>query len=147
MMPSERVASARAAPPAEATRLARYNEGNTGPGQKREIQVRQQHVTTRFLPELLRPLFWDHDFEQLKWPHHRDLVIARILQRGGDDAIRWLLRTVSEEDLRGWFFRTSGRSLDPRRLRFWQVMLDLPEEQVTRWIEDLQMEPWSRRNG
>jgi hypothetical protein len=39
---------------------------------------------------VLRPLFWDHRFDDLRWPAHRDLVIGRILQAGGTDAIAWL---------------------------------------------------------
>ncbi len=99
------------------------------------------------LPEHLRPLFWDYDFERLGWPGDRDLVIARILEKGGDEALRWLLSMIEEQELRSWIGRRQGRGLDVRRLRFWQLILDLPEEEVTRWIEELLVEPWGRRNG
>jgi hypothetical protein len=107
----------------------------------------QPAVPQQGLPEHLRPLFWDHEFGRLAWPADRDLIVARVLERGGDDGIRWLLHTVGEPDLRNWIVRRSGRGLDARRLRFWQVILDIPEDQVTRWIEAVQAEPWTRRNG
>ncbi len=40
-------------------------------------------MTSGPLPEHLRRLFWDYDFERLAWPDSRDLVIARILQKRG----------------------------------------------------------------
>ena len=48
------------------------------------------------LPEFLRPLFWDHRIEDLRWPTHRDLVIGRVLQSGGTDAIAWLRSAVPD---------------------------------------------------
>jgi hypothetical protein len=99
------------------------------------------------LPEHLRPLFWEYDFEQLSWPGSAELVIARILTRGGDEALRWLRTTLGDENLRTWILSRRGRGLDPKRLRFWQLILDLPEAEVSSWIEEMLAEPWSRRNG
>jgi hypothetical protein len=99
------------------------------------------------LPEHLRSLFWDYDFDQLVWPACQDLAIARILERGGDDALRWLRKTLGDENLRSWILTRQGRGLDPKRLRFWQLILDLPEQEVARWIEESLVEPWARRNG
>lgn len=99
------------------------------------------------LPEHLRSLFWDYDFQQLSWPASAELVIARILERGGDEALRWLRKTLGDENLRSWILTRQGRGLDAKRLRFWQVILDLPEEQVNRWVEELLADPWARRNG
>ena len=98
-------------------------------------------MTVQRLPEVLRPLFSDYGFDRLEWPASRDLVIARILQNGGDDEIRWLRQCVSNADLGTWIREHQGGRLDPRRLRFWQLMLDLPEEEVTRWIEALRALP------
>jgi len=84
----------------------------------------------RALPDLLRPLFWDYDFDRLTWPAGRDLVTARVLQNGGDDAVRWLRQKTGEFELAAWIRDRRGRGLDPRRLRFWQLVLDLPQDQV-----------------
>jgi hypothetical protein len=51
-------------------------------------------ATPSALPDALRSLFWDYRFDDLRWPGHRDLVIGRVLQSGGTDAIAWLRRTV-----------------------------------------------------
>ncbi len=98
-------------------------------------------MTSEPLPEHLRPLFWDYDFNQLRWPESRDLVIARILQNGGDDALRWLRTEIGDGELGDWIRRTRGRGLDAARLRFWQLILGLPADEVDRWIEDLRLLP------
>ncbi len=93
------------------------------------------------LPEHLRPLFWDHDFARLAWPADRDLVIARILQEGDDRANVWLYRELGSTELATWIRDRHGRGLDPRRLRFWQVILKLPEPEVERWLRDARATP------
>ena len=102
-------------------------------------------MTIERLPELLRPLFWDYDFESLGWPASRDLVIVRVLQNGGDDAVRWLLQVMGHAELGEWIRQHRGGGMDPRRLRFWQLMLDLPDEEVNGWIEALRALPGSGR--
>ena len=99
------------------------------------------------LPELLRPLFWDHSFEGLYWPTHRDLVIARVLQSGGSEAVAWLRKTVGDIDLASWIREHDGRGLDARQLRFWQTILDLPESDVTRWVKEAKEGAWGARTG
>ncbi len=100
----------------------------------------------RRLPEELRPLFWDYDFDNLRWPSHRDLVIGRVLQSGGGNAVAWLRKTVHDSDLADWLRSRSGRGLDPRQLRFWQATLSLPEGEVDRWVEDAKQGAWGSRS-
>ena len=42
------------------------------------------------LPEMLRPLFWDCDFERLDWRRDREYIVGRVLVHGPWDAICWL---------------------------------------------------------
>ena len=39
------------------------------------------------LPEMLRPLFWDCDFDRLDWRREREFVVGRVLVHGPWDAI------------------------------------------------------------
>ncbi len=93
------------------------------------------------LPEHFRPLFWDYDFAQLAWPADRDFVIARILQEGDDRANKWLYDELGPADLANWIRERGGRGLDPPRLRFWQVILDLPQDQVDVWVQQARAVP------
>lgn len=98
------------------------------------------------LPDLLRPLFWDHEFDRLAWPASRDLIIARILQSGGENAIRWLRQKLGDLELGRWILRTHGRGLDPRQLRFWQLVLDLPADRMDRLVAESRENVWAQRS-
>jgi len=99
------------------------------------------------LPELLRSLFWDHRIEDLRWPTHRDLVIGRVLQSGGTDAIAWLRSAVPDVDLASWIRGRHGHGLDARQLRFWQVVLKLPEVDVDGWVARARESSWGARSA
>jgi len=97
------------------------------------------------LPEELRALFWDQDFDRLRWPEDADAVTARILAVGGFAAMAWLRRTVGDAGLREWIVRRQGRGIDGRRLRYWQIILDLPAAEVDRWLRAPGRRIWEAR--
>lgn len=98
------------------------------------------------LPEFLRPLFWDHPIEDLRWPAHRELVIGRVLQSGGTDAISWLRSVVLDSELAAWISSREGHGLDARQLRFWQVVLKLSEQDVDAWVARSRENAWGARS-
>ncbi len=102
----------------------------------------EHKMTSESLPERLRPLFWEYDFERLGWPADRELVIARILQNGGDDALAWLHRMVNDNELAQWLCNRRGQGLSPKQLRYWQAILDLPQREVDHWVEEAKAGPW-----
>jgi hypothetical protein len=99
----------------------------------------------RNLPKFLRPLFWEYDFEALRWPRDTHLVTSRILAYGDLHSFSWLRRNLTGEGLRRWSMLYGGRGLDPPRLRYWELLLDLPKPEVDRWIEEMLKDPWHRR--
>lgn len=88
----------------------------------------------RSLPQELKRFFWDYDFGRLSWEKDRDFVIGRVLSAGDWGAIRWLLGELGPEELRRWIESCSGRGLEPRQLRFWEVILRIPHRRVSEWI-------------
>ena len=98
-------------------------------------------MVSQSMPEDLRPLFWDHDFDRLAWPADADFIIARVLQEGDDKATVWLQRQMSAAELATWIRAHQGRGLDPRRIRFWQLILDLPDNEVVTWIRESNASP------
>jgi hypothetical protein len=104
-------------------------------------------ATAQGVPELLRPLFWDCDFEQLHWDEHRDFITGRILIEGHWETIQWLRRRIGDEGLRSWIRQRRGRGLSPRQLRFWELILDLDKDEVDRWLAAQAANPWTRRLG
>jgi len=97
------------------------------------------------LPDTLRPLFWDCDFDALAWDKHHAFIIRRVLDRGGWDDIRRLRGAAGDDAIRQWFLRKRGRGLDPRKLRFWEVILDLPKEDVDKWVAEARKTTWHGR--
>ncbi len=90
------------------------------------------------LPSRLCPLFWDYDFETLSWEEDQNLITGRILAAGNWDAVTWLRAAIGDDGIRRWLEEHRGGSLGPRRLRFWQLILELPRRRVDAWIGDQQ---------
>ena len=86
-----------------------------------------------------------HDFDALNWTEDRDLIISRVLTAGDWEAEKWLRRQLGDGALRAWIEQRRGRGLDPRRHRFWELILELPHRQVNAWLAEADLEPWSRR--
>jgi hypothetical protein len=97
------------------------------------------------LPESLRSLFWDCDFTSLSLSEHRNFVIRRILDRGDWDAITWLRQTLGDAVIRDWFLVKRGGGLDPRKLRFWELILVLPNADVDEWVRKARSSTWHGR--
>ena len=99
------------------------------------------------LPREFKSLFWDCDFQALDLRKHRSFVIRRILDRGDSDAFAWLRKTLGDNAIRDWLLQKKGGGLDPPKLRFWELILDLPSETVNEWIRKARENPWHRRTG
>jgi hypothetical protein len=52
---------------------------------------------------------------------HSDYVMERVMTRGGWDAMRWLKRTYSREQLAD-FIQRKGRRLAPRDEAYWALI-------------------------
>ena len=90
-------------------------------------------------------MFWDVDFNSLTWENDLDLVILRILTRGDWTTIKHLRKKVSDKALRDWMLRRKGRGLDPRRLRFWELILGIDHRIVSGWMQRARTNPWYNR--
>lgn len=99
------------------------------------------------IPESLRRYFWDYDPEQASNAGNRHTILLRLMQEGGLDAVRWLRQHASEDELRALLIRRHGRGIGPKRLRFWALLLNLPDAQVDRWVAAERSSIWNRRTG
>ncbi len=97
------------------------------------------------LPAKLKPLFWDFEFNRLRWELDRLLIISRVLSAGNWDAITWLRSRLSDQELKEWFLLREGAELDPPRLRFWQLVLGLPPQKIHRWLKSKKGGVWEKR--
>ncbi len=99
------------------------------------------------LSEILGPLLWDIEREEISWEKHRDFIIQRVLRLGSWEMITWLRSQVGDDGIREWLESHHGRGLSPRQLRFWALLLDLPPRQVARWIHQTRNNPWETRTA
>ncbi|MDD3927579.1 MAG: hypothetical protein PHT33_13065 [bacterium] len=99
------------------------------------------------LPEFLRDLFWDYDFDDLNWQDDRDLITLRVLASGTWDAVKWLRDMLDDRSLREWIISRQGRGLSPAQLRFWELKLRLSHKTVSVWIKLQCSGPWGGRNS
>ena len=97
------------------------------------------------LPEMVRPFFWDCDFSRISWKEDRDFVISRILSHGTWEAIQWLRETVGDEFLCSYLVEHHGKGLSRHQLRFWELILRLPDQTVSAWLSDARRTVWDQR--
>lgn len=105
----------------------------------------KQKSSSTSLPVQLRPLFWQHNFSDLRLPRDRDYVIDRILTRGTLPDIQWVIHNVGKPTIKDWIYRRGALVLCPRRLSFWKVILEIPRSDVKRWLIDPRRKIWDGR--
>lgn len=97
------------------------------------------------LPKSVSGLFWEYDPDAITWSEDADLIISKVLHTGTWEDVRWLRRTLGDAGLRDWLLQHKGAGLEPRRLRFWQLILNLPKREVDAWLARHNQNPWQRR--
>jgi hypothetical protein len=77
------------------------------------------------LPAAARARFWGHDEGELRGGG-RGLLVARLLEEGEGEELRWLFAALGSEALAGWLLRHGGAALSRRSRAFWSVVLGVP---------------------
>lgn len=80
------------------------------------------------IPKEMEKYFWDVKPETVNPAAHPDLVINRLLDKGGLDAARWVVRTFPKE----YIVKTlkTVRDFSPRSGWFWARYYQIKEEEV-----------------
>jgi hypothetical protein len=81
------------------------------------------------LPEVLRPFFWDADFEKLSLKGNHYPIIGRLLELGDETAIQFLLKVYTRDEIVSTLRRS--RSLSRRSRVFWAMFFDVDDESCT----------------
>ena len=97
------------------------------------------------LPRHLEDLFWEYDVSILDWDEHRGFIARRVLSHGTWEQICWLRNEIGDAELRRIIEAGRGRELSPRQLRFWQLILDIPAEEVDHWLAEPGRQIWDNR--
>lgn len=79
-------------------------------------------------PRFLKKYFWDVDFKEIDKTKNSRFVIERILEYGEKEAVRWLFKNYSLNQIKEVVSKT--RSLSSRSLFFWVLLLNLNKRRV-----------------
>jgi len=85
--------------------------------------------TPENLPEMLRPFFWDTDFQKLDISKDSFSIISRLLELGDETAIRILLKLYTAEEIVSVLQRS--RSLSNRSRNFWNIFFETDDRLCT----------------
>lgn len=97
------------------------------------------------VPEHLVDLFWEYDVSTLDWDEHREFIARRVLSHGNWEQICWLRAKLGDDALRRIIRKSEGKELSPRQLRLWELLLELPTQEVDRWLRDSSRKVWDHR--
>lgn len=81
------------------------------------------------LPEMLRPFFWDVDFQRLSVRKDSFSIISRLLELGDEPAMKFLFGVYKPEEMISVLRRS--RSLSNRSRRFWTLFFDAEDQSCT----------------
>lgn len=80
------------------------------------------------LPFFLKQYFWDVDFEKLELETSKTFILKRVLDRGNDKALKWLLKHYTKNDIRELLLTT--RDLSAKTANFWADLLNIDKRKV-----------------
>lgn len=93
------------------------------------------------LPELLRPLFWQYNFEDLRLPAALTEVMFHVLSYGGPAHVLWLRRRLRDDGIRDWIRARRGRGLTRAQMVPW-----ISPTTIARWqASDPNSRIWQER--
>lgn len=80
------------------------------------------------MKQLLKPIFWDTDFEKLDFKKHSFYVIERILEYGDIPQIRLMQKMYPPSEIKAVVLKS--RNLTQKSANFWADYYQLPKERV-----------------
>ncbi len=80
------------------------------------------------LPKSFKQYFWDVDFEKLKLEESRAFILKRLLDRGNDQAIRWVFKNYQKEEIKALLL--TSRDLSSKTGNFWADLLGIDKRKV-----------------
>ena len=78
------------------------------------------------IPEYLHSLFWDVNLADFNPAAYPDYTIARVLEIGDENAVKWLKENISEADIRRVI--ATERRLSKKSANFWALVYGMAPE-------------------
>jgi len=96
-------------------------------------KVAKSPLSVQPLPKSLAHLFPEYDISRLNAGRDRTLIMARVLEDGGPDEIKWAFKRYDRKELAGFVAADGARLLSPRSLRLWSLVLGTRPKPTPDW--------------
>lgn len=73
------------------------------------------------IPASLKAFFWDARLSDLSVEHHRDFILARLLETGDRKALQWLFKTYPRDAILDFLSRRGTDLLSQKSWHFWAL--------------------------
>jgi len=80
------------------------------------------------IPRHLHPLFWDVNLDNFNPAAYPDYAIARVLELGDENAVKWMKATFSEAEVRRII--ATERRLSRKSANFWALVYGIAPNDV-----------------
>lgn len=80
------------------------------------------------LPKFLAGYFWDVDFKKIDAKQSAPYIVHRILDKGNDEAIRWMFKSYDKNLIKE--IVTKRRGFSPKTANFWADLLNIDKTKV-----------------
>jgi len=87
------------------------------------------------IPVFLQPFFWEYAHEDIDIMRHAATIMARIMERGSWEAMVWLKKTYSREQIVNFLINKGKDSLPPRELNYWLLISGVPPEDRRKLVD------------
>ena len=88
------------------------------------------------IPSFLYSLFWEFKPEDIDIVEHSDTIMERIMERGDWNAMRWLKKTYTSEQIISYLKKRGKRVLPLRELNYWALISGVAPGEKKRWLQD-----------
>lgn len=69
----------------------------------------------------LKKYFWDVDLRSINIKKHKSFILERILEMGDSEAVRWMRKNFSEQDILSVL--KNSRRISKKSFNFWILVL------------------------
>ena len=85
------------------------------------------------VPARLQRFFPEYEVSKLNAGRDRTLILSRVLERGGEADVRWLLKRFRREDVVRFIEEDGVRLLSRRSLRLWALVFRAAPKPPPAW--------------
>lgn len=101
-------------------------------------------LTAQPLPRRLKPLFPEYDPKTLNAGKDSMLIISRVLNGGGREDLRWLLKRYPRREIQRVIREEGSRLLSARSLKLWSMVFNETPSPLASWR---MADPWRRTSA